>query len=233
MRGALALSLTDLIVPPRCWGCGAVGAEDGLFCEGCAGKVRMLRGADCLRCGRFLGEHRRPRPCGDCRRGRPYRRAVAWAVYEGPVREALHALKFQEVEGLARLIADRLLERVRAEPFAARLDAVTTVPQTLGRLLKPVHPAVWIGRRIAAGLGRPWRPGLLRRIRGGPPQRDLGNVERRKNVTGAFEGTAAAAGLRVLLVDDVMTTGATAEACAAALREAGARGVWIAAAGRS
>jgi len=89
------------------------------------------------------------------------------------------------------------------------------------------NQAILLAERLAAGRGVPVRSGWLRRVRATGPQTDLGAAERHANVRGVFEATAAVAGRHVVVVDDVLTTGATAAECVRALRRVGAARVGV------
>lgn len=144
-------------------------------------------------------------------------------VYEGPVREAVQALKYRGVAALAAPMASLMARYLREEPPGA--DFLVPVPlHSLRRRLRGYNQSELLARELSAGLGLPLAARALARQRSTPPQaRAAGESERHANVAGAFEGRRAdVEGRKVLLVDDVMTTGATLDACALALREAGA-----------
>jgi ComF family protein len=170
-----------------------------------------------------------PEPvCGTCRRTPPpWDWARAAGLYAGALREALHAFKFRGRRVLARPLAELVLEQCRAE-LPAAIDALVPVP--LGRdreRERGFNQAALVAEHLARRLHRPVRPGWLRRIRATPPQSDLGAAERRANVRGAFDASARVAGRALVLVDDVLTTGATAAECARVLKAAGARVVGV------
>jgi len=153
--------------------------------------------------------------------------ARAAARYEGPLREAVHAFKFEARRSLARPLADLVIEQCGAG-LAADVDALVPVP--LGRARereRGFNQARLIAERLAASLGCHVEPGWLTRVRPTASQSDLGAAERRANVRGAFAAAARVAGRHVVLVDDVLTTGATAAECGRALRAAGARAVGV------
>jgi ComF family protein len=218
---AVARALLELVWPPRCAACGAaVRAEP--FCDVCAEAVDPVP-PGCARCGQ-------PGPdalCGACRAAPPAFDAVrAGGLFGGPLADAIHAFKYQDRPALARPLGAWLAARVALPPGAV----IVSVPLARGRRLERgydqaalladalARPAGASGRRLRAA---------LRRVREGPPQVGRTREERARNVAGAFEAVAAVAGKDVVLVDDVVTTGATADAAAAALRRAGARSIVI------
>src|SRR5262249_60806067 len=166
--------------------------------------------------------------CGPCRTAPPvwdYARAAA--RYEGPLRDALHAFKFEKRRALARPLADLVLEQC-GDDLAADVDALVPVPLGQAREReRGFNQARLIAERLAASLDRHVEPGWLTRVRPTASQSDLGAEERRANVRGAFAATANVAGRHVVVVDDVLTTGATAAECCRALRQAGARAVGV------
>ena len=151
--------------------------------------------------------------------------ARSYAKYDGPLVHAVTALKYDEVTPLGAWFAERLAALVRAspEPFAA--DAVVPVPLHAARLReRGYNQAELIARPLARILSIPFRSYLLVRTKPRPDKLKLTIRERWRSVRGAYatRGGAQVDKIRVLLVDDVMTTGATLDACSRALRRAGA-----------
>ena len=157
----------------------------------------------------------------------PWDYARAAARYEGPLRDSVHALKFEARRTLAQPLADLIVEQCGAG-LAADVDALVPVPLSRAREReRGFNQAHLIAEHLAARLGRRVEAGWLTRVRPTASQSDLGAEERRVNVRGAFVAAARVAGRHVVLVDDVLTTGATAAECVRALRAAGARVVGV------
>jgi competence protein ComFC len=180
------------------------------------------------RCPLCWQPERRGERCGRCAQARPaFAGARSLYLYQGPVREAVHALKYNHLSGLARPMAEMMAACLEREALA--VDAVVPVP-LFGRRrrLRGYNQSALLGRELARLGGLPLVEGGLARRRDTPPQaRSVDAEARRRNVAGAFAADARRVeGRSVLLIDDVMTTGATLDACAQALRQAGAASVW-------
>jgi len=212
----------DVVFPRRCAGCGN---GPWPFCSTCASGLIALQPPWCERCGRPW-----PAPVSVCTDCPPtsIHSARSPFLFEGPARTAVHRLKFSGWRDVAAALADAI---VASEP-PPPVDVVTWVPLARRRLAERGYDQA---RALAAVLGR--RSGvpvrrLLRRAVSTGPQAQRRGRERREAMRGAFVGTRPAPD-RVLLVDDVLTTGATAAACAEALAAAGARRVHLVTAARS
>ncbi len=220
--GKLSRLALDLVFPPSCAACGAGGE---LVCGACAGSLERALPPRCRRCWR---PWRDAGPCVSCRiEPPPFDGLYAAFVYTGTARELVHALKYRGMTALAPPMASRLAGGVRDGGLAA--DMVVPVPLSgLRRRTRGYNQAEALARELGRELSLPVLAHGLARRRHSPPQaRSADADERRRNVLGAFVARARnVAGLRVLLVDDVTTTGATFAACAGALKEAGARSVW-------
>ena len=170
--------------------------------------------------------------CGNCRRrAPPWDSLVAAYLYLPPMVGVVRALKFGRGEHLGEPLSRALA--ARCAPWTDRIDVVTPVPLQWTRLLaRGYNQAEAVARPLARALALPCRPLLRRRPR--PRQALLSRAERRRNLRGAFTPRRPlAAGTRVLLVDDVMTTGATLESAARALRRAGAASIHAAVVART
>ena len=163
--------------------------------------------------------------CLGCRVDPPeFDRARGAGLYAGPLRHALHALKFRGKRALARPLAELIREQCAAGAArpAARPWCRCRWPGARLRE-RGFNQAELIADRLGAVLDLPVRRRWLARVRETAPQTDLAAADRRTNVDGAFVASSSVAGRHVVLVDDVLTTGATCRECARALRAAGAR----------
>jgi ComF family protein len=210
----------DWLMPPHCGGCRQLG---GWLCAPCRRRVRRLEEPICPRCGReveFSTEN-----CGCRERLRALRRARAAAAYEGPLENAIHRFKYEGWRSLAPALAGLLADRLAVEGLPAGL--LLAVPLHERRLrTRGYNQSELLAKELRHRFELPGRPGLLVRLRDTPPQVGLDRRGRQTNMAHAFVWRGAAlAGRPVILVDDVATTCATLEACAAALRAAGSGAV--------
>ncbi len=165
--------------------------------------------------------------CGLCRRGwTGFDAAYCFSAYEGKLRQLIHLFKYQRIRTLSRPLGEFL---AMALPRDQRFDAVVPMPLHWWRhWRRGFNQSSLLAREIARRSGIPVIAAVRRR-RSTTSQAGLSNSARRANVSGAFavRGRRGVRGLRLLLVDDVMTTGATASSCAAALKRAGAAHVSV------
>lgn len=212
--------LLDLVFPPRCALCGRGG---GFLCGDCE---RALPRAGPPRC-RICWKASPAAVCAACSKDPPpFDGLRSPFVMDEGAREAVHSLKYRGVVALAAPMGRLLVGTVRLWGIAP--DVVAPVPLHWRRQRsRGYNQSAEMAKVVAVALGVPFDPRLLRRIRPAPPQVRSGGIEeRRRNVEGAFVAQGEASGRRVLIVDDVATTGATMGACAGALRAAEAAQIW-------
>jgi len=220
VRGRLWEPLLDLIFPPHCVACGTMGSW---FCPACRDRVQRQEPPLCERCGRPITSGT---ICGHCRR---HPLAVdglrSVALHRQPLSKAIHALKYGGVRVLAAPLGALMAEY--AIDLGLVADALVPVPLHRAReRQRGYNQSHLLAREMSVVLRWPVVEALAR-LRNTPAQVGLNRAQRLDNVRDAFCATdASVAGRRVLLIDDVCTTGATLGACSQALRRAGARSVW-------
>ena len=207
----------DMLFPPSCVGCG----EDGmLLCESCRASLPRLHGSCCPHCARPLGA---TGVCEPCSRYPLHIDGIRAAFrMEGAAREMVHRLKYDGVRVLAPLMGSLMVDQLNADELEA--DVVVPTPLHPAReRRRGYNQALLLAREVARRLGLQLDAKGLGRWKDTPAQVGLEGMEtRRANVAGVFRARTTFSGLRVLLVDDVCTTGATLETCAQTLRMAGA-----------
>ena len=211
----------DWLFPPVCAGCGKMGER---WCRECSSTAHLCLPPFCPVCGQC---QKHTRLCLNCQSQRPgYTELRSWAFFEGSLRNAIHQLKYERNVTLGDVLAKPLA--ALAGQLNWPCDFVVEVPLSAGRLQeRGYNQAAFLARPIAMSFGVPLLSKCLWKVRETHSQVGLNAEERVQNVNGAFAAsTRLAAGKDILLVDDVMTTGATLNACAAALKSAGARNVY-------
>jgi ComF family protein len=248
--------LVTTVFPTDCRACGGPLLRAGFspVCDQCIDSVQKQSMTLCGRCGealdmegvRFAGQF----PvegllCSPCRMAPPeFERAVAYAVYQGELREMVHLLKYERMSAVARPLGRmlaRAIEMIEAETGKDLLVVAVPLFPSKERE-RGYNQAVLLSDAALAELkkSRPeWRlqaaHGVIRRVKDTRSQFELTPKGRRRNLQGAFavaDGLALK-GREVLLVDDIYTTGATARACSRILRQAGASKVWVATVSRA
>ena len=217
-----ALSVLDFALPPRCAGCGAIMAEVHTFCPDCWKQLDFLGAGGCETCGLPL-ELAGSTVCAGCLAQPPRIARTRAAVAYGELSRGLAIRpKYGRKVAVAKTMA-RYMAALVGEGDSSRL--LIPVPLHRTRLwVRGFNQSQLVASELSRRLRIPADPFALRRTRRTPPLKGMSALQRRKAVAGAFKvrDKNVVAGKTVILVDDVLTTGSTAEACARTLKRAGA-----------
>ncbi len=232
----IARRLGHALLPPLCLACRVPVASDGALCPDCWRQVTFISPPVCERLGTplpyALGEGALSAEAID--NPPAFDRARAAFLFEGAGRQLVHGLKFGDRPALARTLA--VWMRRAGTELLADADVLVPVPLHWTRLFRRrFNQSAEMARHLSALTGVPFRPQALHRVRATPHQTGLDRADRHDNVADAFalgrEG-ADIAGAKIVLIDDVLTTGATVDACARLLRRHGAQRIDVLAAAR-
>ncbi len=252
VAGGVVGDLVTTVFPGECLVCDdpLVTAWGLRVCEACIASLHPRVGACCRRCGDWIDtgldmEDLRFRglECVSCRWAPPeFDRAVAFGAYQNELRELIHLLKYDQLGGVADLLGERLVEAtMQLEGEAGQELLVVAVPLFAAAERKRGYNQARLLADVAIKRLRALRPtwdlqkahGVLVRRKSTASQFELSRRARRRNLAGAFAVAGNVAGCEVLLIDDILTTGATARECARVLKRAGATKVWVATVARA
>lgn len=230
--------LIRLFLPPACPLCAREmsGSRSGGLCDDCRNEIPPLPASRCPLCALpFACEDGSTHLCESCTRSAPpFTEVTALGAYEGTLRHAVHRFKFQGQLNLDRPLGEMLAEATGGLRNNLSPQLLVPVPLHPGRLRQRTYnQSLLLARELGRNLGIPVAPHLLLRRRPTPPQQGLTARVRKNNLQGAFTLQERLAGERILLVDDVMTTGATAAECTRTLLEGGGGEVAVAVLGRA
>lgn len=222
--------ILGFFLPTSCSYCRSPIGDSALpfFCASCWNDFAVLSGQLCPRCGRpFDSPETLTRSpdhiCSDCRLSPPaFDQALSVGFFEGPLREAIHQFKYRPCRSLGAPLARWMAGNIRT---VSTINVVMPVPLHVTRLRqRGFNQALLLAHELSKSFAIPLSFDNLARVRSTRPQIELSGEERVKNVAGAFalRQPEQVRGIKVLLVDDVFTTGATMNECAAVLKEAGA-----------
>jgi ComF family protein len=217
-------SVLDFALPPRCGGCGIIVDDIDSFCGDCWARLEFLQGG-CLRCGIPL-KATDAETCGACLAHPPRLDRIRAAVAYGDISRSIALrLKYGRKTALARTMARYMRPLVGELPGDCILVPVPLHPRRLWN--RGFNQSAIVAREIGRRTGIPVAVDALRRTRSTPPLKGMGMRQRRRTVAGAFRALdpSRVRGRTVILIDDVMTTGSTANACARVLKRAGAERV--------
>jgi predicted amidophosphoribosyltransferase len=225
---ALARAAARFVFPSECLACGTREAHDffrGGVCAPCWDALPSPEPERCARCDETLPGGGGAEECGRCILDPPpFATLRAAAPYRGPARDILLAFKFRGADYLAPRMADAMRRRLQLPSEADEVAAVPSTPRA--RRARGYHPAEALAAAVARGLGVAFARGRLVKTRDTEVQSRLALSERARNVRRAYAVRGRPA-RRVLLVDDVATSGATARECARRLADAGAESVFV------
>ncbi len=218
-------AVVDVLLPPSCAACDVVLPAATCFCEDCAHEVLELPSVHCLCCaepGTFPQQR-----CARCTNGMPWERAFAPFEHEGMVAKAIHRFKYEDRSDIARPLGLLLAATARDE-LASMEGTLVPLPLHQSRFQERKYDqAALLTAVLGQRLNREVKTGWLMRTRDTRRQVGLKEEQREENVRGAFSATSAVQGRHVVLVDDVLTSGATAREAARALKAAGALNVFV------
>jgi ComF family protein len=208
----------------RCRHCGLdlVDPEEKIICSDCRQRIFLSTENQCPKCGKFLPDG--ITTCGSCLlQPPPFIRHVSYAAYEDTLRAVIILYKYGEVEPLKKFLTSLYLEIIKKK-LPAVFEAVVPVPADRERK-HGFQPVRSLARLLARELRIEFLPDLLLKKKSTPPQVGLSQAQRKANLDGAFAlaSKKKLAGKKILLIDDVFTTGTTISKCAAILSKSGAR----------
>jgi competence protein ComFC len=212
----------DWLYPPECCNCKRRGF---VICPDCFSDIEVLRGNACQGCGYPI--NRGKDQCEDCKSSQPaFTQMRSWAKYAGPAQQAIHSLKYQRNLALGAILAKPLIEIVQRSGWT--IDLIVPVPLSRShKRMRGYNQAAAISRNVARYLNIQHSNNAVKRIKETESQISLDVNKRFTNLMDAFYAIPATLNKKnILVIDDVITTGATMQNCALALQKAGAGSIY-------
>lgn len=230
--------IADVIFPPRCLLCGEILKRNSPLCEKCMQGIHFISSPLCVRCGiPFPADGGSDHVCGDCLTGeKPYAIARSMATYDGAMLDAIHKFKYRGKTGIGLTLGNIMADFASGIWDMTAFDLIIPAPLHIRRLReRGFNQAVILSRPLSRRFKIPLDFDSLKRVKPTSPQVGLSKKERSANVRGAFSviNPGQIEGKKILLIDDVYTTGSTLIECSRVLIEAGASAAAIFTAARA
>lgn len=223
-RERLAEELLSLVYPRRCPVChGIVTPKGEMICRGCRKRLRPIQEPRCKKCGKPLAKEEQEY-CFDCAKGKHgYKEGTALYPYDDVMQKSIAYFKFQNRREYAKAYAKEVERYLGKKLLFWEADCLVPVPIHRKKLVeRGFNQAAVLAEAISRRIGIPVDTELLERVRKTLPQKELNDEERRKNLINAFQiGKKGVKYKRVILVDDIYTTGSTIDACTKILKASG------------